>query len=330
MAPAVHTTTTVTAGEYILDDDTRRQISDLAAELAAAGDHTNSPEWLGRVRDGALRMPLPFRRELRALLRHSGETGSLLIHGLPVDDGTGVPPTPTTSGSVQRTATVPAAVLMLVATVLGEPVAFRAEKSGVLVQDVVPVPGSEDLQGNEGSVQLSFHVENAFHRHRPDYVMLLCLRADPQGVAGLRVASLRRAYPLLDAVTREALFQAEFITAAPPSFGTGGGETAPHAVLTGDPGDADIVVDFAATRPLTPAAGVALLALQDALATTADTLRLSPGDLAIVDNNVTLHGRTAFRPAYDGRDRWLQRAFSVRDLRRSRDLRPCDGHVLVR
>jgi L-asparagine oxygenase len=43
-----------------------------------------------------------------------------------------------------------------------------------------------------------------------------------------------------------------------------------------------------------------------------------------------VHGRTAFTPRYDGRDRWLQRIFSLRDLRRSRDFRPDDGHVLVR
>lgn len=313
-----------------LEADIGVAVEALAVELAALGEDTNSPDWLSLVRDSALRLPLLLRRRLRGLMRHSGDSGSLLVSGLPVDGGAGVPPTPMVSGSAQRTPTVPAAVLLLVATTLGEPVAFRAEKSGVLVQDVVPVPGNEDAQSNEGSVQLSFHVENAFHPHRPDYVLLLCLRADHECRAGLRVACLRRAYPRLATVTRQALFRRDFVTAAPPSFGGDGAETAPHAVLTGDPDDADIAVDFSATRPLTETAGAALLALQDALASTAETLLLRPGDLAIVDNRVSLHGRTAFQPRYDGHDRWLQRAYSVRDLRRSRGHRPADGPVLVR
>ena len=49
----------------------------------------------------------------------------------------------------------------------------------------------------------------------------------------------------------------------------------------------------------------------------------------MVDNRVTVHGRTAFRPRYDGRDRWLQRTFVAADLRRSREYRPGDGYVLA-
>jgi L-asparagine oxygenase len=48
-----------------------------------------------------------------------------------------------------------------------------------------------------------------------------------------------------------------------------------------------------------------------------------------VDNRVTVHGRTAFQPRYDGRDRWLQRTFALADLRRSRGYRPNDGYVLA-
>jgi L-asparagine oxygenase len=58
------------------------------------------------------------------------------------------------------------------------------------------------------------------------------------------------------------------------------------------------------------------------------TIVLAPGDLAFVDNRLAVHGRTAFRARYDGRDRWLQRMFVQRDLRRSRAVRPGDGYVL--
>src|SRR5204862_6883498 len=108
----------------------------------------------------ALRLAL--RRELRAFRRHSGPRGSLLVRGLLVDADS-LPDTPSTADSVQREASVAAAVLMMVVCSLGDPVAYLAEKSGALVQDVVPVPGKERFSGNAGSALLTFHNENAFH-----------------------------------------------------------------------------------------------------------------------------------------------------------------------
>lgn len=296
--------------------------------LAVAGDEVGSPAWTTASSDFWHDVPASVRKRIARFRRDSGESGALLVQALPVDELL-IPDTPTHSGSVQREATVPAALLSLFTSGLGDPVAFLAEKSGALVQDVVPVPGSESFQGNEGSVMLSFHNENAFHPHRPDYVLLLCLRADHERVAGLRIASIRRAFPQLSAECRESLFRADFVTAPPPSFG-GGDATEPHAVCGGDPEDPDIVVDFAATTPLHDAAGRALRELGAVLERTSVAFYLAPGDMAVVDNRISLHGRTAFVPRYDGRDRWLQRSFSLRDLRGSRRYRPNDGHVLVK
>ena len=87
-------------------------------------------------------------------------------------------------------------------------------------------------------------------------------------------------------------------------------------------------MDFAATRALTEPGEAAMRALRALFTEHALTHRLLPGDLAVVDNRVTVHGRTAFTPHYDGRDRWLQRTFATQNLRRSRVHRPLDGHVL--
>ncbi|MFD1935554.1 TauD/TfdA family dioxygenase [Nonomuraea mangrovi] len=250
----------------------------------------------------------------------------MIIRGLPVREQ-GLPDTPSVPGSVQRTATVSAALLIMIAAGLGDPSAFLSEKSGSLVQDVVPVPGKEKFQGNAGSVLLEWHNENAFHAHRPDYVMLLCLRADHEKISGLRTACARQVVPVLGDAAREALFADEFVTAAPPSFDVGE-STVHHAVLTGAPEDPDIQVDLAATTGQTARAQKALQELRTAFEQTALVHRLQPGELAIVDNRITVHGRTEFRPRYDGRDRWLQRTFVTNDLRRSRHQRPADGYVL--
>lgn len=296
--------------------------------LDRAGGRVDDPAWVDSARHAWEDTPTEVRRTVREFLRNSGPDGGLVLRKLPIGAGQ-LSPTPMVNGSVQRTPSLPAALLMLFAAGLGGPAAFAAEKSGALVQDVVPVPGQEEVQGNVGSVELTFHTENAFHPHRPDYVMLLCLRPDHEGVAELRTSCVRRVLPLLTPRTREALTRPEYVSDAPPSFGRAG-EGTPHAVLTGDPGDPDLCFDEAATRAVTDEGRAALAELAAVAHRTYTGVLLCAGDLAIVDNRVTLHGRSAFTPRYDGQDRWLQRTFAFSDLRRSRDHRPGDGTVLTK
>ncbi|GAA3871763.1 TauD/TfdA family dioxygenase [Streptomyces sedi] len=316
-------------GVLALDDATATAVDAVArALLPVAGGAVDAPGWSAAARRLWHELPTALRRALADFRRDPGPGGALLLRGLLVHEA-GVPATPAVSGSVQRHATLPASVLALVAHALGDMIAYRSEKAGALVHDVVPVPGSEEFQGNEGSVLLTFHNENAFDIHRPDYVLLFCLRADHERVAGLRTASIRQVRGLLDERHREALFRADFVTAPPPSFGAGRGGSLRHAVLSGAWDDPDVLVDFAATSAVTPGGAEAMRALQELFAAHADTRLLVPGDLAIVDNRLTVHGRTAFAPRYDGLDRWLQRAFVARDLRASRARRAGDGQVLA-
>ncbi|WP_414942626.1 TauD/TfdA family dioxygenase [Amycolatopsis sp. cmx-11-51] len=166
--------------------------------------------------------------------------------------------------------------------------------------------------------------------HEPDHVMLLCLRPDHDRVAGLRTACLREVLPVLSSQTRETLSAPEFITAPPPSFGTDNPAPEPSPILTGAPEDPDMRMAQIATRALTPRATAALTELVHAFDHAARTTRLAPGDLALIDNRVTAHGRTAFHPRYHGTDRWLQRTFALTDLRRSRAHRAHDGYILTR
>ncbi|EWM11820.1 clavaminate synthase [Kutzneria sp. 744] len=306
-----------------------KELDAVAQYLTTLADAVDDRQWVARARTAWEELPARYRGRLREFRRDSGPQGVFVVRGLDVHEDE-LPSTPSVRGSAQRAPSIPAAVLLMTACGLGDPAAFLAEKSGALVQDVVPVPGQEEFQGNAGSVDLMMHNENAFHPHRPDFVMLLCLRPDHDRVAGLRTASIRQALPLLSEQSRAGLARPDFTTQAPPSFGEADDQGQQHAVLHGDLDDPDIKVDFAATNGETPAARAALAELRDRIDEVAFTLRLESGDLAIVDNHVSLHGRTAFRPRYDGRDRWLQRTFAFADLRRSRDHRPDDGYVLTR
>ena len=311
-----------------LTEDDRLTVRRLATELTANPlALINSPEWVRRATELSCELPLGLREALRLFRRRPGTDAVLLVRGLPVDE-TDLPPTPNVPGSVERHPTTPAAALALTSLQLGDVTAFRQEKGGALVQNVVPVPGQEDFQGNAGSAPLTMHVENAFHTHRPDYVALLCLRNDHDNMAGLRTSSIRNALALLPPEIRTVLSEPRFVTDAPPSFGDSVPSAKPSALLKGCPDDPDIVVDFHATQPQDEAATAAFRALGDALDQVSRTYVLRTGELAIVDNRLALHGRTAFRPRYDGRDRWLQRTYVHLDPRRTRPFRAADGDVL--
>jgi len=313
---------------YVLTKSDRQVVKRLAASLTADPNAAiDTPEWMDQARELSNQLPLGLRESLRRFRRDSGGEGVLLIQGLPVM-GANTVPTPNFAGSVQRKPTEPAGALVLACMQIGDVVSFRQEKGGALVQDVVPVPGQEDFQGNAGSVTLKMHTENAFHEHSPDFVALICLRNDHDNAAGLRTSCVRRAVGLLPTQIREVLSQPRFVTSPPPSFGNSVPSAGPRPVLEGDPEDPNIRVDFAATDPVDVVAATALDQLREALDQVRRTFILQPGDLAIVDNRLVLHGRTSFHPRYDGEDRWLQRAFIQLDPRRSRPARAAGGNVL--
>lgn len=301
---------------------------ELAASLTQpAGSLIDDPRWLARARQAWPDLPPRLVRELREFRRDSGAFGVKVICGLPVGEAA-LPPTPNRRGSVQREATMAAAVLATIASGLGDPAAYRLEKAGAIVQDVVPVPGFEQDQSNAGSTPLGFHTENAFHPQRPDFVMLLCLRSDHEKVAEIRTGCIRQVLSLLSGKSRDELFKPSFITSPPPSFGLRENASEAHAILTGARDDPDMRIDVEATKPIDADAEAAMSDLGKLLAANSQALIPEPGDLVIIDNRVTVHGRSCFIPRYDGSDRWLQRTFVLTDLRRSREFRGGDGHVL--
>lgn len=310
-----------------LTDGERRDLDALVRRLARTAPFlVDDADWLARALLASCRVPARLIEAIRSFRHDAGVDGTLTVANLPLAVDS-LPPTPTVPDSVEPRATGPATVAVLLGQQLGEVIAYRDEKGGSLVQNVVPVPSLAASQSNGGSVPLEFHTENAFHPNRPDYVGLLCLRPAHQDRVGTRVAAIRRAYPLLGEADRTVLREPRFATAAPPSFRSAG-DSDQHPVLTGGD-DPDIRVDFHATSALDSRAAAALSRLRDALAEVSADLVLRPGEMVFLDNRLVVHGRSAFSPRYDGRDRWLHRVFVHLDNRRSRPRRIGGGSVLA-
>lgn len=264
-----------------------------------------------------VRAPDSVTTPVRAFARDSGRSGALLLRGLPVGV---VPPTPTSSGALMAKDPTSERVLLDVARLLGEPVGYEPEHGGDLVQNIVPTRGTEQRQVSTSStVTLAWHTETAFHPHKPRYLLLFCLRADPGAVTTL--ASVHDIVDRLDGASRAILREPRFRTRPDESFLAPGSEGAlgpSFAVLASCDGDDTDDICFTYDEELTEGidadAAVALDALQRAVTDAAISLVLTRGDLLIVDNHVTVHGRGPFRARFDGTDRWLQRAFVVDDL----------------
>jgi L-asparagine oxygenase len=225
-------------------------------------------------------------------------------------------------------------VFSLAAALFGDQFGFLPELAGHMVQDIIPVAGFEDTQQSISSrAPLELHCETVFTESRADFIGLMCVRQDPEKVAGTLLTSNAMYLPLLDPETIEILHQPRFATTVDGSFLRGGKIddpilVGPIRILDGDRARPRIRCDFAETRGLDDEAQDAVDALYQAAFKSTIEVRLAAGDMILIDNHDTFHGRTRFKAHGDGTDRWLLRTFLTRDLSRSRKFRPGDGRIV--
>ncbi|HET6705516.1 TauD/TfdA family dioxygenase [Amycolatopsis sp.] len=288
------------------DDAARIRFAALLREDESDGHH-------GDLVEHAAALVTTFPPGLVRALHRYGNGGSLhnvlLVRGL-LDGLNVLPPSPATTTPATLGPEADAAALMLLAvlSLLGEPFTFASLYEGRLVQHVTPVPGREDAQTSEGSdTVLAWHVEDAFTEDRCDFFGLLCLRGEPGAATLLAPARALDLPAEVGQVLREPRFVVE------PDVAHGAGPTPDlpvTAVLSGSREDPEICFDAVYQRPADPAdadAADALKVLVAAIDDAAVAHVLEPGQLLIADNRRVVHGRTTFRPRYDGTDRWLLR-----------------------
>ncbi|MFF4418885.1 hypothetical protein ACFYY8_40670 [Streptosporangium sp. NPDC001559] len=291
--------------------------------LAAAGrfshDDLHDDEFIHTAEGLARHFPDRLRRKIWAFRDLGSVDGVLAVEGLPVEADE---PTPKGPADEPGWRDIPVATLvqLSIMTMLGAPISYAEEKSGKLIQDVYPRAGYEERQENAGSVLLELHTEDGFLRTPPDYLSLLCIRADHDSRAATVACGVRRVLNELSAEDLEILRQPRFKIFFSSSF-TGGGQerwTGPIPVLTGPEDDPDLCVDLHGMAAVDDRAGLTLDRLRSCLEGNLIGAVLRRGSLLIIDNNAAVHGRTGFVPRYDGTDRWLRRCFVTKDLRRVR------------
>ncbi|MGO4249043.1 hypothetical protein AB4Y87_17655 [Paenarthrobacter sp. RAF54_2] len=272
-------------------------------------------------------------RLVRALLefRHqSTAEGALLIRNLPIDEE--LPPSPKTGNYDEswRDVEIASIVQLMVMNILGDVISYADEKQGRIIQDVVPIAGSEDKQENSGTCLLELHTEDGFHPAKPRFISLLGIRADHDRKAWTLACGIRESLAGLEGGVRATLAMPIFRIRLSSSFvGKANVFSAPMAVLRGSLSDPELCVDFHAMTALTSDGERALIRLRHALLLNLNGHVLEPGDLLIVDNEKAVHGRTNFTARADGTDRWLRRCFAIPDLRGSTESRIPQSRVYV-
>lgn len=220
-----------------------------------------------------------------------------------------VPPTPLTPVFADDLTAVASATLFDAAQAFGHPVGYAQEQNGNLIQNILPNQKTEYAQISTSSKgTLALHTETCFHPYLPDFVLLLCLRGDPQ--AATTYADLSDILGHLSDRTITVLRQPWFRTSVDESFRTKGEPDSPInlSVLTKKTNNTyQLKYDQSVMVGINEDAATALLTLQKAIDDCTKEVVLSTGDLFVMDNSDTIHGRKPFQARYDGTDRWLQR-----------------------
>jgi L-asparagine oxygenase len=284
----------------------------------ATSDIPNAPiedaRFVSAVGHNGRNLPINVHNALTDFADDAGVAGGLLIRNVPIGI---VPLTPDSPTAHVDKDMVSEFNLLTVARLIGQPVGYLPEHGGSIVQNILPVKAASERQVSTSSkVTLMFHTEAAFHPYRPRYLVLLCLRGDRDHQARTTLASIREVGPLLDDRTRTTLFEPRFRTAVDESYvGTRSTRLGPETpVLSGRWDSPSMVFDVDLMQGTDAEATAALTTLAEAIAAHHTGVVLEAGDLLVVDNDVAVHGRTAFVPRFDGTDRWLQRSFAVTDL----------------
>lgn len=262
--------------------------------------------------------------DVRAILefkRRGGPGGRLLLRNCATDPDL-MPTTESTEAIENGKGTYYSEfALIMLGKLLGEPFSYSQERNGAIIHNVRPAKHNEtNISSDSSAVVLDLHNENIYHPLWPDYLMLSGLRRDPAGVAKTLVIGVDEILPKLSRADIAALGGFRFRTSVDYNFGNSDAERGNGPlirVLFGDPASPMIAYDDEYIAGTDPEAQAALDRLRVILHENMYEVDLAPGEILLLDNLKTVHGRTAFKARYDGTDRWLQRLLVTRDLRRA-------------
>lgn len=313
--------------EVNLSPEASARIQELALQLPL-GVYTNSFQQRGDFVNAceAITRELTSSNVGESLKRlKEGKTTVLRITGLPRDPS--LPPAPLDgSAPLDKKTFVSEGFACGVALSLGYPSLILAEKKEALVHQITPVPGKEDTQSNEGSVDLKLHQDLSpnpempsmrYDSFMPDWLILTGVQTG-SGHTPTFIASVDSALGKIKSDTIDILSQGRFITNPPYSFGQlpDSDKLPVHPVLiVNDDGKYESAFDISSElRPRDPndkEADEALFEFHKALNASRTEIFIEPGTAVVFNNRRVVHGRgpVVKETENTGTKRWIQRVY---------------------
>lgn len=308
--------------KLILTDEERRQVRGLLDEVIQVPSMTNQYALMEKAAIYAQELPRRIRQEFYDFKRNE-EAAALLISGSPVlDEGAG--PSPSRFIELDEDYYLNDAKILhgMYGALLGEGVGFTSQRGGSLYNNIVPLKEMSNISNSSsGSVwDFGFHVEDAFHPARAEYLGLVCMRNDER--ASTTISCIDGVE--LSAEEKQILFEPRFKISHNPIHSTSDVvEETSQSILFGHR-EAPYVKINAAALNVDEYDGIELQALKkllDYFAKNRTEVILEAKDSIFIDNYRCVHARDSFNANYGDGARWLARVVFASSLRKSRVMR---------
>ncbi len=320
-----------------LSVDECNQIESIIEHLQSKFSTIESDEFANECCLMAHLLPYNLRKVLNDFRNQRMPNGYLLVQGFSIDDDSiGATPAHWDVSWINSMSFREEIFQCLISSSLGDLFGWLTQENGRLLRHIVPIEKDKNEQlGGSSNVTLLWHIEEAFHPYRADMMSIMCYRNTEQ--AKTNICSISDLEIPLN--YRQILSDCRFIIQPDKShtiennissqwqlnndhFSTIRSfieNPSPVAVLQGKPGSEHLLVDEAFMEPVPGdfEAKEALEWLHQHMTERKTPIVMTPGDLLLIDNRITVHGRSPYKPHYGPKARWLRRVNITTDLVKS-------------
>ncbi len=250
--------------------------------------------------------------------------GSILIRGLPVDKD--LPATPIKGGALEpnyKTTFIAEVLLLALGDLTGAEVFnFRQEGLGAapLIDNIVPIKKLQSQKGAGGfDNNFPFHCESAWHRKRPDYLILLGVReASDAKTLVFSSAALKGLDENHILRKNRSLFRFKapdlYVQMEKQGIPLGTNTYSLLPPIEFNDSGIGLNINFNGTDCASDDDVEWLRKLEDFIEENTVGTIISAGNALLINNRLTCHTRTGYTPTFDGMDRWFLRGYFQKSL----------------
>lgn len=305
--------------ELTLTPSRQTELNACLGEIADRYDSVEDAAFLADLPSLARTLPKDVRHHLEAF-RKQHRHKLCLLTGYELTENVG--PTPQHWAETKPSKGLHDYFFVVASSLLGDVFGFSNLQDGKLVQEIFPIRSDANEQLGTGAVHLYLHTEDTSLEYRADYLGFACKRNIDRIPTDVAIPDLDALRPETKTTLRRNAFK--ILNDRPcltdEQRRAGANTTAVLYDYEGatamryDP----LYSDFSAN---TRAELEAMSELQSLVESAVVPICLEPGDMVFLDNHRVAHGRKAYRPRYDGTDRWLKRTQISRRLEHYAHLR---------